>query len=307
MSSGNPFYYNKKNDRNRKNEPDLRLIRLLLALGLFVTLCFGKQVAPQGMYPAGEKIVKVIGTTTDLDAVFAHLGESIANAENRFDGLEEFCIAVFGGQEKLREQEQPDVVFYPDMPADFSGILGREVENLQVLSSPGVTAQSIDEEPILAVGCVELEGESDDASLPEGHTADKLSLGMLKTVTPLLGSMNSGYGFRTHPVTGVCKFHSGTDISGNSGDPIGAFADGIVEYIGENDTHGLYLQLDHGNEIKSFYAHCSSLCVTDGQQVRAGEMIARVGDTGISTGPHLHLELKCCGTRVDPSYYIDFK
>ena len=84
------------------------------------------------------------------------------------------------------------------------------------------------------------------------------------------------------------------------------YARETVEYIGENDDHGLYLQIDHGNGVKSFYAHCSKLCVSQGQTVAAGETVALVGSTGVSTGPHLHLEIKCNGVHVDPAYYVTF-
>ena len=79
-----------------------------------------------------------------------------------------------------------------------------------------------------------------------------------------------------------------------------------VDYIGANDDHGLYLQIDHGNGIKSFYAHCSKLCVSQGQVVAAGEKVAEVGSTGVSTGPHLHLELKWNGLHLNPAYYVEF-
>ena len=75
--------------------------------------------------------------------------------------------------------------------------------------------------------------------------------------------------------------------------------------MGENDSYGLYIQLDHGNGIKSFYAHCKSLCVKKGQTVALGEQIGEVGSSGTATGPHLHLELKCAGLHLDPLYYID--
>ena len=71
--------------------------------------------------------------------------------------------------------------------------------------------------------------------------------------------------------------------------------------MGENDDHGLYFQIDHGNGIKSFYAHCSRICVTTGQTVSAGEKVAEVGSTGNSTGPHLHLELAENGVPTDPA------
>ena len=90
------------------------------------------------------------------------------------------------------------------------------------------------------------------------------------------------------------------------GEPISAFAAGTVEYTGENDSYGLYLQVDHGNGIKSFYAHCSELLVSKGQTVAMGDTVALVGTTGVSTGPHLHLELKYEKTHLNPSYYVDF-
>ena len=90
------------------------------------------------------------------------------------------------------------------------------------------------------------------------------------------------------------------------GDPIAAFAAGTVEYIGEDDSYGLYLQLDHGNGVKSFYAHCSKIVVSKGQTVELGEKVAEVGSTGDSTGPHLHLEMKYNSTHLNPAYYVDF-
>ena len=97
----------------------------------------------------------------------------------------------------------------------------------------------------------------------------------------------------------------GVDIGGQTGDPIHAFAAGTVEYVGENDSYGLYLQLDHGGGIKSFYAHCRSVCVKKGQTVALGEKIGEVGSSDSATGPHLHLELKYNGLHLDPAYYID--
>ena len=76
--------------------------------------------------------------------------------------------------------------------------------------------------------------------------------------------------------------------------------------MGQDDSYGLYLQLDHGNGIKSFYAHCQSVCVTKGQAVAAGEVIAAVGSSGAATGPHLHLELKWNRLHLNPAYYVQF-
>ena len=156
-----------------------------------------------------------------------------------------------------------------------------------------------------AAGTVLLKADYNGQPLPEHYTMDHISLGPLDTTTPVLGRLNSCYGYRDHPVDGVYQFHGGLDIGAQTGDPILAFASGTVDYIGENSSYGLYLQLDHGNGIKSFYAHCSSVSVKKGQSVSLGEKIAEVGSTGTATGPHLHFELKYQGLHVDPAYYVD--
>ena len=136
---------------------------------------------------------------------------------------------------------------------------------------------------------------------------DQLSLGTIESVAPVFGTLTSGYGYRDHPINGKHRFHGGVDIGADAGTLIAAFADGRVEYVGEDNSYGLYLQIDHGNGVKSFYAHCQQICVRKDQAVKAGETVALVGSTGTTTGPHLHLELKCGEVRVDPAYYISFK
>lgn len=136
-----------------------------------------------------------------------------------------------------------------------------------------------------AAGTLILKSDYSGDPLPNNYTMDQLSLGALETMTPVLGYINSGYGYRDHPINGAYQFHGGVDISGQMGDPIQAFASGTVEYVGKDDSYGLYLQLDHGNGVKSFYAHCSTICVTKGQTVSIGDKIAEIGSTGMSTGP----------------------
>lgn len=160
-------------------------------------------------------------------------------------------------------------------------------------------------EPVVPAAGTVLEYIECTEPLPDRYTMHRLSLGNLNTVTPILGHVNSEYGFRVHPIDGKNQFHAGVDLGGQYGDPIKAFADGTVEYIGEDDSYGLYMQIDHQNGVKSFYAHCQSLQVTQGQKLAAGEVIGTVGASGSATGPHLHLELKWNKTYLNPIYYID--
>ena len=124
-----------------------------------------------------------------------------------------------------------------------------------------------------AAGTVVLYSDYAGEPLPNNYTMDQLSLGELETVTPVMGHLNSEYGYRDHPINGVYQFHGGVDIGGQNGDPSSAFAAGTVEYIGKDDSYGLYLQIGHGNGVKSFYAHCSKILVSKGQTVALGEKV----------------------------------
>lgn len=146
----------------------------------------------------------------------------------------------------------------------------------------------------------------DGPALPENVSMDWYSLHLEDTVTPVMGSMTSPFGWREDPFGGEDQvFHHGLDLGVPIGTDVLAFASGTVEYIGESDIYGLYLQIDHGNGIKSFYAHCSKLCVGQGKTVSVGDKIAESGDTGNATGPHLHLELKRDGIFLDPRLYVN--
>ena len=123
-----------------------------------------------------------------------------------------------------------------------------------------------------------------------------LADGALQWPLPVAGTITSPQGYRTDPITGETSYHSGTDIAVPEGTPILAAADGTVTVANALDSwggsYGYYVKLDHGSGLTTLYAHCSSICVTAGQQVKAGEVIAYVGQTGRATGPHLHFEVR---------------
>ena len=123
-----------------------------------------------------------------------------------------------------------------------------------------------------------------------------LADGALQWPLPVAGTITSPQGYRTDPITGETSYHSGTDIAVPEGTPILAAADGTVTVANALDSwggsYGYYVKLDHGGGLTTLYAHCSSICVTAGQQVTAGQVIAYVGHTGRATGPHLHFEVQ---------------
>lgn len=123
--------------------------------------------------------------------------------------------------------------------------------------------------------------------------------GALQWPLPIAGTITSQQGYRIDPFTGEVSYHSGTDISAPEGTPILAAADGTVTIANATDSwggsYGYYVKIDHGGGLTTLYAHCSGICVTAGQQVQAGQVIAYVGHTGRATGDHLHIELRING------------
>ena len=126
--------------------------------------------------------------------------------------------------------------------------------------------------------------------------------GTLQWPLPVVGTITSQFGHRVDPITGEVSSHTGTDIACAEGTPILAAA-GIVTVANGLDSwggsYGYYIQIDHGDGLETLYAHCSSICVTTGQQVQTGQVIGYVGHTGRATGNHLHLEVLINKTRAD--------
>ena len=123
-------------------------------------------------------------------------------------------------------------------------------------------------------------------------------------VQPVTGTVTDGFGYRDHPIDGDMRFHYGVDLEANSGDVICSFADGTVTAVGESSDLGKYITVLHANGYTTLYAHCSRVTASSAQQVKAGDPIAEVGDTGRTTGPHLHFEMHRDTTYLNPVYYV---
>ena len=132
---------------------------------------------------------------------------------------------------------------------------------------------------------------------------DWVPIGVLAWPLPQTFSISSPFGYREDPFTGEIEYHNGTDIAAPNGTQILAAAAGTVTIANGIDpwggSYGYHIKIDHGNGLETLYAHCSSICVTPGQQVQQGEVIGFVGSTGNSTGNHLHFEVWVSGERTD--------
>ncbi len=128
---------------------------------------------------------------------------------------------------------------------------------------------------------------------------------MLPNSSPIGAAYNSSsYGWRIDPFNGNKAFHEGLDFTANTGTPIRAAADGIVSVAELTHAYGNMVKIDHGAGLETRYAHASKLLVKAGERVVKGQVVALVGSTGRSTGPHLHYEIRLNGNALDPRQYL---
>jgi murein DD-endopeptidase MepM/ murein hydrolase activator NlpD len=127
------------------------------------------------------------------------------------------------------------------------------------------------------------------------------------TLWPVKGDITDKFGYRKDPFTRRTKYHQGIDVGADSGTSIRATASGRVIMAERTSGYGRAVKIDHGRGIVTLYGHASKLLVKAGQTVKKGDIIAKVGSSGRSTGPHLHFEVLLYGTPVDPFQYLDEK
>lgn len=276
--------------RRPKEGSSRQLVQLLACLVVFLTVFIGKGVWPSQVAHTGEQLLMVIRSNTDFRGAFARLGKSLSEEESVIGELGQFCVAVFAPESALQTDN------------GAVQVIGDEVQEIQVLG-PEPDEQT-ELQPALQVGDV-VQAVECKQNLPEGYSEQWLWLGEMHTTVPVHGKVTSCFGYRDHPTIGRYAPHGGVDIAADKGAQVLAFADGVVDSIGEDRDFGKYLYLTHADGVTTFYAHCSTVLVKKGDRVQAGQRVAQVGSTGKSTGPHLHFEVRLNGVRLDPMYYID--
>ena len=134
--------------------------------------------------------------------------------------------------------------------------------------------------------------------------SQKSLLAATPSIWPSVGWISSVFGYRTSPFTGQREFHKGLDIAARAGTPIIAPASGTVSFVGKKGPYGLMAVINHGHGIVTRYGHLKTSMVKAGDRVKRGDKIALIGNSGRSTGPHLHYEVNVNGIPVNPQKYI---
>lgn len=132
----------------------------------------------------------------------------------------------------------------------------------------------------------------------------QLLLAHTPTIAPVVGVITDGFGPRIDPITRQAAFHDGLDISAAFGTPVKAPADGLVVFADRESGYGKVVKINHGYGFLTLYGHLDRILVKEGQRVKRGEVIGRVGMTGRTTGPHLHYEVWKDGEKQNPLHYI---
>ncbi len=185
---------------------------------------------------------------------------------------------------------------------------GTEIESLSVIES---FTQNSEEINVSDFETAKLEIKGKAITIAEQKEAERIAQeeydalpeinGIKIAATPVQGIITSRYGEISSLRTSA---HTGLDIAATQGTPISAVSSGTIICAEYNSSYGYYIKIDHGSGFESLYAHCSQLYVSEGEYVNAGDVIAALGSTGNSTGPHLHLELWMNGKTVNPQAYI---
>jgi len=240
--------------------------------------------------------------------------ESIVDFWNRL----EIVSAVSKKDKELIESlkaAKADVEFKKQLAVEKrDSIKQSATESLNILNEIKATRSGLDKEiSNISSQLKKLEQQEDELLRKANELANQIKSlqrsgsyagGSMLWPTPSCTKISSYFGNRLHPILKVYKMHNGIDISAGSGASIIAANKGVVIVAGWQSGYGNTVIVDHGGGISTLYAHCSKLLVKVGDSVNAGDTIAKVGSTGLSTGPHLHFEVRKNGTPVNPLDYV---
>ncbi len=284
--------------RVRKLVVGERLLRVAVAAAAVLTLALSLLVVD---WARGRRMVAELeGLRAEAKAQrvqTAQLAQELVDLEGGMKRLRTF-------EAKLRTAFDLDRDYYT--PESRSGVGGGEVGLADMLSGLDVRQADLvaqidrDLERLAAEVAAEEQGFSELVGFLEDQ---KSLLASTPSLLPVRGWVTSGYRRRNDPFTNNFVWHRGVDISSPTGTPVVAPADGVVTYVGRKVDFGNIVTLDHGYGYRTRYGHNSRIIVRPGQQVRRGQVIALVGNTGKSTGPHLHYEVLRNGVPVNP---LDF-
>jgi murein DD-endopeptidase MepM/ murein hydrolase activator NlpD len=283
------------------------LIAALVLLPVLLTLLFitpKSEIKEQGMRALLPPHLKssIISSQVHLDAYAKELGELQARMM-RLDAQSQRLAKLAG--EKDKQGNLKSNANTKSLP-NSKPLMSLQLEGR---GGPLINARPMTE-PDLQAAIAELtqavDARDDSLSTIEAKILQQSVLkDMLPNSSPIAAAFNSSsYGWRIDPFNGNKAFHEGLDFTANTGTAIRAAADGIVSAAERTPDYGNIVKIEHGAGLETRYAHASKLLVKVGERVVKGQIVAEVGSTGRSTGPHLHYEIRLNGNALDPRKYL---
>ena len=259
-------------------------LKLYISAGIFILLTAVRVISPSFAAQLADEIENVLVMEHEQTVSVIELGKSLAEGE---------VISTFfqKGENKPGPEPTPAPTAVTAItPAPAPTPAPTPIAEPQPTENPAVAA-FLESQAAYAEYAVPANVSYECPVLP------------FEYVSPVSGIKSSGFGYRLHPIENKVKYHYGTDFAANTGTAVTAFADGVIVAAGDSDSYGKYMIIDHSDGYSTLYAHCSELCMGCGN-VSKGDVIARVGSTGAATGPHLHFELMCNDTYLNPEFYL---
>ena len=282
----------------------VEFIAALTLLGIFVVAYIA--------YQLGAVSADKIGLVDGRIGVEIPLNDESVSASNYEDNLNAYITQIAELHTRLINLDRQTERIQDVMKRQLVG--GRKLPNLSKKDKlngkggPFINDELSEKDITLAINTL-MEKIEIREDLYNKMEAMMLKQSVLKNTLPSLYPVDvpyrsSSYGWRHDPILGIRAFHSGLDFSAATGEPIKATASGIVTASGIAPDYGKFIKIKHGDGLETRYAHASKLLVKEGDIVSKEQIIALVGSTGRSTGPHLHYEIRLHGQSLDPRQYI---
>lgn len=271
----------------------MKELKLYISAGIFIALTAVKMLFPQISDEIRDGISEALKMESDQTQAIIALGSSLTkeNIIKAFDFL------------RYSETQTVGVDITPmPMPTSNPTTVPTSTPTPSPTPTPTPTPTPEPTTPPKVAAFYESQKAFSEYAVPSNVSYDFSEL-PFKCTSPVKGVTSSGFGYRMHPIKKEVKYHYGTDFAANTGEKVYSFADGKIYAIGENDSYGKYVIIDHADGYRTLYAHCSKH-LKSGGKVKRGEVIALVGESGAATGPHLHFELMLGKNYLNPEFYI---